>query len=87
MSRDEDCGELRMPSGAWNDETCHSRRSYVCEINGKYNILHEHIYMQTIDGLKLVLSQGVLNKCLYGEAPPPIFHEKGNPSAYLLLTQ
>ena len=42
----EDCGEIYMRSGEskWNDETCSFRRPYICEINGKYNILHEHIY-------------------------------------------
>ena len=42
----EDCGEIFMRSGEskWNDETCSFRRPYICEINGKYNILHEHIY-------------------------------------------
>ena len=40
----------------------------------------------TIDGLKLVLSPGVLNKCLYGEAPSPSFHEKGTHFVYFLLT-
>ena len=53
----EDCVEFRMTSEKWNDESCSKRLPYICEINGKYNILHEHVYMQTIDGLKLVLRQ------------------------------
>ena len=41
-------------------------------------------------GIKNVPSE-VLNKCLYGEAPPKvqtitIFHKKGTPFTYLLLT-
>ena len=40
----EDCVELRMPSKNWNDLPCHQTLPYICEINGKYNILHEHIY-------------------------------------------
>ena len=43
-SNDEDCGQLRMPSGKWNDLPCHHHLPYICEISGKYNILHEHIY-------------------------------------------
>ena len=42
--------ELRMTSEKWNDQSCSDRLPYICEINGKYNILHEHVYMQTIDG-------------------------------------
>ena len=53
----EDCVEFRMTSEKWNDKSCSDRLPYICEINGKYNILHEHVYMQTIDGLKLVLRQ------------------------------
>ena len=42
----EDCVEFRMMSGKWkwNDKACGYHRPYICEINGKYNILHEHIY-------------------------------------------
>ena len=40
----EDCVELRMKSEKWNDKSCSDRLPYICEINGKYNILHEHIY-------------------------------------------
>ena len=47
--------EFIITSKKWNDRKCTDHRPYICEINGKYNILHEHIYMQTIDGLKLVL--------------------------------
>ena len=50
--------EFRMTSEKWNDKSCHYSLPYICEINGKYNILHEHIYMQTTDGLtELVLRQ------------------------------
>ena len=35
--------ELRMPSKKWNDQECTDRLPYICEINGKYNILLEHI--------------------------------------------
>ena len=41
----EDCVEFRMTSEKWNDKSCSDRLPYICEINGKYNILHEHIYM------------------------------------------
>ena len=41
----EDCVEFRMTSEKWNDQSCSDRLPYICEINGKYNILHEHIYM------------------------------------------
>ena len=57
VGSNEDCGEFRMTSEKWNDLPCHYRLPYICEISGKYNIFHEHIYMQTIDGLKLVLRQ------------------------------
>ena len=42
----EDCVEFRMMSGKWkwNDVACGDHFPYICEINGKYNILHEHIY-------------------------------------------
>ena len=53
----EDCVEFRMTSKKWNDMPCYESLPYICEISGKYSILHEHIYMQTIDGLKLVLRQ------------------------------
>ena len=55
VGSNEDCVELRMPLKKWNDKPCYYGLPYICEISGKYNILHEHIYMQTIDGLKLVL--------------------------------
>ena len=54
----EDCVEFRMTSEKWNDKSCSDRLPYICEINSKYSILHEHIYKQTIDGLtELVLRQ------------------------------
>ena len=53
----EDCVEFRVTSEKWNDVPCGYSLPYICEISGKYNILHEHTYMQTIDGLKLVLRQ------------------------------
>ena len=42
----QDCVEIAMWSGEWqwNDRECGYRRPYICEINGKYNIRHEHIY-------------------------------------------
>ena len=40
----EDCVEFRMTSEKWNDKPCHYSLPYICEISGKYNILHEHIY-------------------------------------------
>ena len=42
----EDCGAIYMWSGKskWNDSPCYASLSYICEINGKYNIRHEHIY-------------------------------------------
>ena len=47
-----------MMSEKWNDKSCFDRLPYICEINSKYSILHEHIYKQTIDGLtELVLRQ------------------------------
>ena len=54
--------EFRMTSEKWNDKSCSDRLPYICEINGKYSILHEHIYMQSIDGLKPVLRQERSNK-------------------------
>ena len=57
VGSNEDCVEFRVTSEKWNDVPCHRGLPYICEISGKYNILHEHIYMQTIDGLKLVLRQ------------------------------
>ena len=54
----KDCVEFRMTSEKWNDKSCSDRLPYICEINSKYSILHEHIYKQTIDGLtELVLRQ------------------------------
>ena len=53
----ENCGELDLPSKKLNDMACHFRLPYICVINGKYNIPYGHIYMQTIDRLKLVLRQ------------------------------
>ena len=41
----EDCVEFRMASEKWNDLPCYHRLPYICEINSKYNILHEHICM------------------------------------------
>ena len=32
-----------MSSKKWNDLQCTNRLPYICEINGKYNILPEHI--------------------------------------------
>ena len=78
-SNDEDCGELRMPSGKWNDLPCHYHRPYICEISGKYNILHEHIYMQTIDGLKLVLSPRINSTNVYTGRLLPNFSRKRYP--------
>ena len=41
----EDCVEFRSVWGwKWNDVPCGYRRPYICEISGKYNILHEYIY-------------------------------------------
>ena len=40
----ENCVVSRMMSEKWNDKPCYYSLSYICEINGKYNILHEHIY-------------------------------------------
>ena len=54
----ENCVAFRMTSEKWNDKSCSDRLPYICEINSKYSILHEHIYKQTIDGLtELVLRQ------------------------------
>ena len=78
-SNDEDCGELRMPSGKWNDLPCHYHLPYICEISGKYNILYEHIYMQTIDGLKLVLSPRVHSTNVYTGRLLPDFSRKRYP--------
>ena len=46
VGSNEDCGAIFMRSGEskWNDAPCYDSLSYICEINGKYNILHEHIY-------------------------------------------
>ena len=69
----EDCVEFRMTSEKWNDKPCHYSLPYICEISGKYNILHEHIYNWWFE------TQGVISKCLYGEAPSPIFSRKRYP--------
>ena len=47
VDSNEDCGGVLLPSGLWNDMSCRTRFAHICEINGKYSILHEHIYMQT----------------------------------------
>ena len=41
----EDCVEFRMKSEKWNDKECYCSLPYIFEIDCKYNILHEHIYM------------------------------------------
>ena len=42
----EDCAEMWPGKWKWkwNDIACGYHFPYICEINGKYNILHEHIY-------------------------------------------
>ena len=40
----EDCVEMSTRKWKWNDIACGYHFPYICEINGKYNILHEHIY-------------------------------------------
>ena len=47
----EDCVEFRLKSKKWNDRHCSHSLPYICEISGKYNTLHEHIYM-TLHDLK-----------------------------------
>ena len=40
----EDCVEMSPGKWKWNDIACGYHFPYICEISGKYNILHEHIY-------------------------------------------
>ena len=65
---------------------------FICGSRGsrKWTVLPEPKTYKTYDEIP-----GVLNKCLYGEAPPEvqpltllhtIFHEKGAPFVNLLLT-
>ena len=50
FNSNEDCVEFRMESEKWNDKNCYNYRNpYICEINGKYNILHEHIERFSLD--------------------------------------
>ena len=72
----EDCGEIYMRSGEskWNDETCSFRRPYICEINGKYNILHEHIYNWWFEtGFK---PRGYSTNVYAGRLRPRVFTKK-----------
>ena len=72
----EDCGEIYMRSGEskWNDETCTFRRPYICEINGKYNILHEHIYNWWFEtGFK---PRGYSTNVYAGRLRPRVFTKK-----------
>ena len=72
----EDCGEIFMRSGEskWNDETCSFRRPYICEINGKYNILHEHIYNWWFEtGFK---PRGYSTNVYAGRLRPRVFTKK-----------
>ena len=72
----EDCGEIYMRSGEskWNDETYSFRRPYICEINGKYNILHEHIYNWWFEtGFK---PRGYSTNVYAGRLRPRVFTKK-----------
>ena len=51
----EDCVEFRMTSEKWNDQSCSDRLPYICEISGKYNILHEHNYIHDFKTRKKVI--------------------------------
>ena len=75
----EDCVEMWPGKWKWNDIACGYHFPYICEISGKYNILHEHIYMQTIDGLKLVLSPRVNSTNVYTGRLLPNFSRKRYP--------
>ena len=72
----EDCVEFRMMLGKWkwNDRECGYRRPYICEINGKYNILHEHIYNWWFEtGFK---PRGYSTNVYAGRLRPRVFTKK-----------
>ena len=80
----ENCVEFKMTSEKWNDKACHYSLPYVCEISGKYNILHEHIYNWWFEtGFK---PRGYSTNVYTRRLRPRFFHEKGTPFVYLLLT-
>ena len=72
----EDCVEFRMMSGKWkwNDKECGYHRRYICEINGKYNILHEHMYNWWFEtGFK---PRGCSTNVYTGRLRPRVFTKK-----------
>ena len=72
----EDCVEFRMMSGKWkwNDNECGYHRRYICEINGKYNILHEHMYNWWFEtGFK---PRGCSTNVYTGRLRPRVFTKK-----------
>ena len=70
----EDCVEMLPGKWKWNDIACGYHFPYICEISGKYNILHEHI-----DGLKLVLSPGGTQQMFIRGGSVPDFSRKRYP--------
>ena len=72
----EDCGAIYMWSGKskWNDSPCYHSFPYICEINGKYNIRHEHIYNWWFEtGFK---PRGCSTNVYTGRLRPRVFTKK-----------
>ena len=71
----EDCVEFRMlRKWKWNNVACHSRLPYICEMSGKYNILHEHIYNWWFEtGFK---PRGCSTNVYMGRLRPRVFMKK-----------
>ena len=76
VGSNEDCGAILMRSGEskWNDATCYASLPYICEINGKYNIRHEHIYNWWFEtGFK---PRGCSTNVYTGRLRPRVFTKK-----------
>ena len=76
VGSNEDCGAILMRSGEskWNDAPCYASLPYICEINGKYNIRHEHIYNRWFEtGFK---PRGCSTNVYTGRLRPRVFTKK-----------
>ena len=76
VGSNEDCGAIFMRSGEskWNDAPCYDSLPYICEINGKYNIRHEHIYNWWFEtGFK---PRGCSTNVYTGRLRPRVFTKK-----------